>query len=157
MLKAEIGQWYMWWKGVLPQQLNDLNQVAEMINRSIDGNLEAFGEDKEQPAPAPEAARPVDTPSKEPPRRKEVGEAMLSFKDIVEEWCGEENLLLIPLREAHGTTGLPLFRITANAVGRGGVVVYMKGDVLYAAEKKDKSVWRPIGLGSELVDKAEGK
>jgi tuftelin-interacting protein 11 len=156
----EVGQFYIWWKEQTPQELNELPAIAakwneglEMINRAIDGNLEAFGEEVEQPAP--EATRPVDTPSKEPLRPKDAEE--VTYKDIVESWCGEENLLLIPLREAHPTTGFPLFRITANAVGRGGVVVYMKGDVLYAAEKKDKSLWKPIGLGSELVDKAEGK
>jgi tuftelin-interacting protein 11 len=157
----EVGQFYLWWKSqVVPQELNELpaqaakwNEGLEMINRAIDGNLEAFSEEMEQSAPEPTQA--VDAPSKEAPRPKEVEEA--TFKDIVEDWCESADLLLIPLREAHPTTGLPLFRITANAVGRGGVVVYMKGDVLYAAEKKDKSVWKPIGLGPELVDKAEGK
>ncbi|KAF2798478.1 TFP11-domain-containing protein [Melanomma pulvis-pyrius CBS 109.77] len=156
----EVGQFYLWWKEQIPQELNELRAVEDqwekglqMINLAIDGKLEAYSEGMEQPGP--ETPRPINTPSKEPARQKEVVEA--TFKDIVEEWCGEENLLLIPLREAHPTTGLPLFRITANAIGRGGVVVYMRGDVLYATEKKDRSKWKPLGLGAELVEKAEGK
>jgi tuftelin-interacting protein 11 len=76
---------------------------------------------------------------------------------VVEEFCGEENLLLMPLREAHDVTGLPLFRITASATGRGGAVAYFKGDVLWVQNKKDKSLWEPTGLDEGLIAKAEGK
>jgi tuftelin-interacting protein 11 len=80
-----------------------------------------------------------------------------TFKDVVEEFCAEENLLLIPLREAHDKTGLPLFRVTASATGRGGAVAYLKGDILWVQDKKDKSVWEPVGLDDKLIAKAEGK
>jgi tuftelin-interacting protein 11 len=76
---------------------------------------------------------------------------------MVEEFCAEENLLLIPLREAHDQTGLPLFRITASATGRGGAVAYLKGDVLWVQNKKDKTMWEPTGLDEALTAKAEGK
>ena len=59
--------------------------------------------------------------------------------------------------EAHELTGLPLFRITASATGKGGVKVYIKGDIVYAQNKKNKSQWEPVGLEEGLVDRAEGK
>ena len=69
----------------------------------------------------------------------------------------EENLLLMPLREAHEVTGLPLFRITASAKGKGGVIVYLKGDVAWAQRKGEKGIFEPIGLGDGLIERAEGR
>ncbi|KAI5293171.1 hypothetical protein KEM52_005778 [Ascosphaera acerosa] len=80
-----------------------------------------------------------------------------SFKDIVEEWCADEGLLFIPLREAHLQSGLPLFRITASASGKGGVLIYMKGDVVWAQSKTARDLWEPMGLDSALVQRAEGR
>jgi tuftelin-interacting protein 11 len=65
--------------------------------------------------------------------------------------------MLMPLREAHEITGLPLFRITASASGKGGVVVYMKGDVLWARKKSDRTAFEPVGLEESLIARAEGR
>ena len=84
-----------------------------------------------------------------------------TFKDVVEEWCAENGLLLFPLREADMQTGLPLFRITASASGRGGVIVYLKGDVVWvrgiATSGTEIRVFMPVGLDETLVAKAEGR
>ncbi|KAF2200419.1 TFP11-domain-containing protein [Delitschia confertaspora ATCC 74209] len=166
----EVGQWFTWWKGVFSEDINNARSVAqmwekglEMINQALD-----LGDRARTDLPLPKAPthRPVapDTPSRaeagakavRSAKKKEIFEET-TFKDVVEAWCGEQNLLLIPLREAHQVTGLPLFRITASATGRGGVVVYMKGDVIYAQNKKDKTLWQPVGLEEGLVARAEGK
>lgn len=88
-------------------------------------------------------------------------EAPTTFKDVVEDWCAETGLLLFPLREADLQTGLPLFRITASASGKGGVVVYLKGDVVWArsaaAAGLDSRVFMPMGLDERLIAKAEGR
>ena len=57
--------------------------------------------------------------------------------------------MLIPLRKAHPETGLPLMRVTASATGSGGVVVYLKGDVVYAQNKKNRAVWDPVDVFEE--------
>ncbi|KAK5188018.1 hypothetical protein LTR16_008927, partial [Cryomyces antarcticus] len=62
----------------------------------------------------------------------------------------------MPLREAHAATGFPLFRITASATGRGGVVVYFKGDVLWAQNRRDRALFEPVELGEGLVERVEG-
>ncbi|KAF2460471.1 GC-rich sequence DNA-binding factor-like protein-domain-containing protein, partial [Lineolata rhizophorae] len=69
------------------------------------------------PAPAPPPQAPLEEPS---------------FRDVVEAWCADEDLLFLPVREAEPASGLPLFRLTASATGRGGVLVYLKGDVVWA-------------------------
>lgn len=167
----EVGQWFTWWKARFPNEINIVRAVSEMWDKGLEMiNLALDLGDRaktELPLPTAGPARlvlaPPGTPKKAgsamaEPRsaRKEVVEET-TFKDVVEAWCGEENLLLIPLREAHEVTGLPLFRITASATGRGGVIVYLKGDIVWAQNKKDKSVWEPVGLEEGLVLKAEGK
>jgi tuftelin-interacting protein 11 len=162
----EVGQWYTWWKSQIPADINAVQAVAEkwdeglvMMNQAMDLGDEAA---TQLPPPMAGPARPVasapkvkeaDTPSK----TKKAAEIEATFKDVVEEWCEQEGLMLIPLREAHDITGLPLFRITASASGKGGVVVYLKGDVLWARQKNDKTAFEPIGLEQRLVDRAEGK
>ena len=87
-----------------------------------------------------------------------------TFKDVVEEWCAENGLLLFPLREADLRTGLPLFRVTASASGKGGVVVYLRGDVVWVrgagagmGKGSEERVFAPVGLDEGLVARAEGR
>ena len=93
-------------------------------------------------------------------KASQIGES-ITFKDVVEEWCAENGLLLFPLREADLQTGLPLFRITASASGRGGVVIYLKGDVVWirgiATSGTGNRTFMPVGLDETLVSKAEGR
>ncbi|KAF2243624.1 hypothetical protein BU26DRAFT_608984 [Trematosphaeria pertusa] len=167
----EIGEWLSWWKkSVFPEEINevaiierDWEEAYKLVIAALDLEgpelekltLPAAAEPRHSPSPeTPQFSKSINT---EPPRsaRQEIEET--TFKDVVEAWCAEENLLLIPLRKADEKTGQPLFRITASATGKGGVVAYMKGDVIWAQNKKDKSVWEPVGLEEGLVARAEGK
>ncbi|KAF7454661.1 GCFC domain containing protein [Pyrenophora tritici-repentis] len=164
----EVGTWLAWWKNdIIKDDINNLPSVASGWNEAYFLFNQAFdlGEARMTDLPAPQVEGTEASPDttqfsksvkKEPPRpAPQVEEATL--KDILEEFCAEENLLLIPLREAHTQTGLPLFRITASATGRGGAVAYLRGDVLWVQNKKDKSVWERTELDESLVAKAEGK
>ncbi|MCJ1410389.1 hypothetical protein MMC19_004474 [Ptychographa xylographoides] len=164
----EIREWYVWWKGQLPEAISSHPLVDAEWTKGQETILNALelGEDamKHLPPPAAGPQRPLlsttsgngkssgrgSIPARAPPPQE------LSFKDIVEDWCADEGLLMMPLREAHAVNGAPLFRITATASGRGGVVVYLKGDVLWTRNKKDKEVWSPAGLDSGLVGLAGG-
>lgn len=167
---AEIGEWLKWIKSQIPADINEVPAVAALweemlilVHTALDMGERAKTDlplpkvvaGLEGPAPAsPQPAKPAVKES--PPTKKDVVEEA-TFRDVVESWCSEESLLLIPLRKAHDVTGAPLFRITASAAGQGGVVVYMKDDVLYAQNKKDKTLWEPMGLEEVLVKRAEGK
>jgi tuftelin-interacting protein 11 len=163
---AEIGEWYMWWKDQIPGDLNSMRVVTEMWRKGLKLMISAVerGEEGKESLPLPEAgpAKPLKegTPASSATRpapkseHRKVEEEEATFKDAVEAWCEDENLVLIPLREAH-ENGFPLFRITASATGKGGVLVYLKGDTLFAQQRGDKSTWEQIGLGEGLVDRAE--
>jgi len=173
----EVGAWLTWWKGIIPTEVSEVEEVKEhwakgyeMVNLAL--NLEEEGRSRsELPTPMAEAAvkplvgsgfaTPESGAATEEDRvvskaRRRVEEEP-TFKDVVEAWCEEESLLMIPLREAHQTTGLPLFRITASATGKGGVVVFLKGDVVWARKRGENDMWEPIGLEEPLIKRAEGK
>ncbi|KAF1950984.1 hypothetical protein CC80DRAFT_496496 [Byssothecium circinans] len=169
---GEISAWLAWWRDeVLPKTLVDIpihesdwDAAYNLVNTSLDLESQGQGlENLELPAAEPVRAPSPGTPNlsksvnTEPPQSTHKDATELSFKDIVESWCAEENVLLIPLRKADEATGFPLFRITASATGKGGVVVYFKGDVIFTQNKKDKSVWEPAGFDENLISKAEGK
>jgi tuftelin-interacting protein 11 len=167
----EIGQWVAWWKQQIPERISAQPDVQkewlkgnQMLHSAMD-LLDAGVSLSALPPPAAGPARPVakgaarklDSISSAPPARAPAVQEAADFRDEVEAWCMEEDLTLVPLREAHQANGLPLFRITASATGKGGVVVYMKGDILWVQRKGEKGVFDPKGLDEALVERAEGK
>ncbi|KAI9779098.1 MAG: hypothetical protein M1816_003759 [Peltula sp. TS41687] len=170
----EVGQWFTWWKSQIPVELNQIGPVAEawekglaMMNHALDLGPQAAAElpfpatthngQPEQPEQnvVTDHSDTKDWLTSTSKGRNEPDEA--TFRDVVEAWCSKEDLLMVPLREAHNQTGLPLFRVTASAHGRGGVLVYLKGDVVWAQVKGNRDLWEPVGLGESLVGRAEGK
>ncbi|KAL8866682.1 MAG: hypothetical protein Q9174_006153 [Haloplaca sp. 1 TL-2023] len=133
----------------------------ETINLALD-----LGDDVTAHLPPPEAGsvKTLASSLREGTKKVEVvkrivNEEPITFRSVVEEWCEEQGLLFIPLKEADLGSGLPLFRLTARGDGKGGVVVYLKGDVMYArdAGKKDGAVFRPVGLDERLLLRLEAK
>ena len=179
---TDVKNWYSWWKEevlgkALSAGFNELPSIAGEWNKGLETMSEALdllenGMDVSTHLPAPSLDRvselsqgppPISTStapkfSGQPPPRTEES---ITFKDVVEEWCAENGLLLFPLREADLQTGLPLFRITASASGRGGVVVYLKGDVVWirggAVAGSENRTFAPVGLDEMLVARAEAR
>ena len=165
---SEVGEWWEWWKTQIPESISAQPDVQKEWTKADEMGAMAAKLLKTDalstlPPPAAGPARPVTkdasrklTASVPPPRTPAVPEA-LNHRDEVEAWCMQEDLTLVPLREAHQASGLPLFRITASATGKGGVVVYIKGDILWAQRKGEKGIFDPQALDETLVQRAEGK
>lgn len=159
----EVGQWYDWWQTVFPTTLNEVDILASewekglnMINQA----LELGPEDVKSSLNAPVAERPAekdtvqldDTRQSSPvPSAAKPPQDGATTREILEDLCEQENLLLVPLRKAHPETGLPLLRVTASAAGGGGIIVYVKGDVVWAQNKRDRSLWEPVDVYAEGV------
>lgn len=161
----EVGEWFSWWKEQVPEGIRDLAPVAGEWQKGLEmmGLALELGDRAAEELPAPISRTAEDSPSGANGHKAvrvekivPVVEEEMSFKDQVDQWCISENLLMIALREAHTTTGLPVFRITASATGKGGVLIYLKGDVVWA-QNRTRDAWHPIGLDNSLVDRAEGK
>lgn len=165
----EIRRWYLWWKEQIPSEINEVSAVEAEWNKGLETITLALdlGDNVKSDLPPPVAGPvkpltqpstplPIVTPSSNGTSAKKAVVQEATFKEVVEDWCAENGLIMMPLREAHAVTGLPLFRITASASGRGGVMAYLKGDVVWVQGKKDKSSWAPVGLDEGLVGRAEG-
>ena len=162
----EIGQWFLWWKEQLPSDINTIPSVEEEWTKGLQTiNLALeLGPNATTPLPPPAAGptKPIHLSVKSlpssgaPPSSTNAPQLEITFKDIVDAWCTDNDLCMRALGEAHESTGAPLYRITASPDGRGGVVVYLRGDIVWAREKKDRSVWKPVGLDEGLVERAEG-
>ena len=174
----EIRQWFLWWKEQIPPSISshpiieeEWNKGLEMINHALELGPEASKTDLPPPTTGPKTplAALSNTPNASTinpalssPSPKPAAVPEVTFRHVLEDFCSDKDLLLLPLHEAHPTTGLPLFRITASASGRGGVVGYLKGDVLWARERNkrvedegnEKWTWRPLGLDDGLVERA---
>ncbi|KAJ6089657.1 hypothetical protein N7467_004873 [Penicillium canescens] len=168
----EVGAWFSWWRTQIPAEVNELTIVdeewkkglqtmdlasqlgdrasAELPRPTTTQTKLSSREDKVAEAAAAAAAAPAE------PRKAPIVEEV-AFKDILENWCLEQGLIMLPLREAHPQNGQPLFRITASATGKGGVVAFVQGDVVWVQNKKAKEIWEPMGLEDQLVDRAEGR
>ena len=184
---ADVKDWYNWWKEqVLGEALsagfNELPSVAGQWNKGLETMSQAldllengmdvsthlpptsFDTLSGTSLPTPTASRSSGPPPASPAPsttyltlKASQFEEPITFKDVVEEWCAENGLLLFPLREADLQSGLPLFRITASASGRGGVVIYLKGDVVWVRGSTENRLFMPMGLDEALVAKAEGR
>ncbi|RAH40282.1 putative G-patch domain protein (TFIP11) [Aspergillus brunneoviolaceus CBS 621.78] len=174
----EVAEWFTWWRTQIPASLNELTIVDDEWNKALQTMdlASQLGDRAAAELPPPATAEPKKTtthgqppaatttkPTPTPtttipaPRPKPKIIEEVAFKDILEGWCMEQGLIMLPLREAHPQNGQPLFRITASATGKGGVVAFVQGDVVWVQNKKAKEVWEPIGLEDRLVERAEGK
>lgn len=172
----EIRQWFLWWKEQLPAHpLLDAEWTKglETISLALDLGPERIGE--LPPPPPTTMTSSLLNGTTSAPARPEISTPQpaheTTFRDVVEDWCAANNLLFLPLREADPTSGQPLFRITGSASGRGGVVVFLRGDVVWArggakaraggdgAKGGDgkKEGFKPVELGEGLLGRAEGR
>lgn len=58
----------------------------------------------------------------------------VTFKSIVEDYAAKHNLMVIPTGRAHEISRMPLYRVSATADGKGGLVVYVFDDAVYAPD-----------------------
>ncbi|KAK4141014.1 GC-rich sequence DNA-binding factor-like protein-domain-containing protein [Dichotomopilus funicola] len=155
----EIGAWFTWWQDeALPAEIRGLPAVAAefekggaMIERALDLGERAAAEleppedgpalktrSKLDPAAAAAAAAseilPVPAPGTS---QKTAGEA--TFREVIEVWCQEHDMQFMPERERLHAEG-PMFRISAVEGGKKGVLVYFKGNSLFALAKEGKPV-----------------
>ena len=163
----EVGEWFRWWKLQIPEEIGDVKSVSDEWDKGL-GMMHLaleLGDEVATRLPPPTATRPDEFKSTAvqgslPTKQLQSAAAShveeSTFKDQVEEWCATEDLMFIPLREAHPGKGSPLFRITASASGKGGVQVFLEQGVVWAQNRK-RDGWEPIGLDTALVARAEGK
>jgi tuftelin-interacting protein 11 len=150
----EIAQWYSFWKGVFPIDVQQMTGVErgflkglQLINKALE-----LGPEASTQLPPPEledrALRDTNVAAasiKRPSRTQEI-----TFRSIVEDFVASHNLLFIPAGRVEEKSRMPLFRISKTADGKGGLLVYILDDAVWAL---DGDEYRAIGL-EEVVLRA---
>ncbi|KAI4220434.1 MAG: hypothetical protein L6R36_007628 [Xanthoria steineri] len=171
----EIREWFLWWKDQFPESLRDHDIVAkewtkglETISLALDLGPENVATQLPPPETGPvkplglssaAAAQQVKQQQQQSHSTQRFQDEPVTFRHVLETWCTEHSLLFIPMREADPASGLPLFRLTASATGKGGVVVFLRGDVVWVRDgkKREGAGFKPVGLDERLLERAEGR
>lgn len=144
----EVAQWYQFWRDAFPESVRALPGVAAGFTRGLQlmNTAIELGPDAPTRLPRPNTAGLMDegTPSRTaapkarpaPARAQEV-----TFRAVVEDFAASHNLLFIPTGRAHEGSRMPLFRVSQTADGKGGLLVYILDDTLWAADGEE---YKPI-------------
>jgi tuftelin-interacting protein 11 len=143
----EIRDWLAFWQSVIPDDINAVPAVKaewkrgdDLINQALDLGPKAKSE---LPVPKFRASHI----SKEPPKASTPIKAVpaveeVTFRRQVEDWCMSHELQFIPEKGTLEANG-PVYRVTAAPIGKGGVLIYLRGDNIYAQIKR--GVWSQLG------------
>ncbi|KAK9457123.1 GC-rich sequence DNA-binding factor-like protein-domain-containing protein [Dipodascopsis uninucleata] len=174
---SEVNEWYKFWVSLFPRDLRVSPGVRKgfQVGRDLIKKASYLGTRAADELDSPvfevshgnniknsqSAEHFKETKEKEQTQSREyvqntVGES--TMKDVVEDFCMDNNLLFIPLRRAHEVLGHPLYRVTASASGRGGFMCYFEDEILWAQDKTSRGSdgefeWEPIGV-EEIGDLA---
>lgn len=141
----EVAQWYSFWKGTFPESVHALPGVGRGFTRGLQLMNKAIelGPDAPNQLARPDfraeltaASTPVrngtNAASAKGPQRPSALVHEITFRSIAEEFAAAHNLLFIPIGRAHEISRMPLYRVSPTADGRGGLIVYIQDDAVWA-------------------------
>lgn len=141
----EVAQWYSFWKGSFSENLQSVSGISRGFTRGLQLMNQAIelGPDAPSRLPKPDyraeqtLASAPNSPrngiSKPIPSRPSARTQEITFRSIVEEFAASHNLLFIPTGRAHEKSRMPLFRVSPSVDGKGGLLVYILDDAVWAA------------------------
>lgn len=153
----EVAQWYAFWKSIFPNDVLDLPGIAhgftrglQLMNKAIELGPEAPSKlarpDHSVPAGITNGSRQGTPKTRRAPART----TEITFRSIVEEFAASHDLLFIPTGRAHEKSRMALFRVSPSIDGKGGILVYILDDAVWASEGDD---YRAVSL-EEMVLRA---
>ncbi|KAJ3918762.1 GC-rich sequence DNA-binding factor-like protein-domain-containing protein [Lentinula edodes] len=150
----EVAQWYSFWKGSFPENIQSVSGISRGFTRGLQLMNQAIelGPDAPSQLPKPDyraeqaqhalTNSPYSRLSNNGGRAKTNASSSLrpsartqeiTFRSIVEEYTASHDLLFVPTGRAHEKSRMPLFRITPSMDGKGGLLVYILDDAVWAA------------------------
>jgi tuftelin-interacting protein 11 len=163
----EVAQWYSFWKGTFPENVQAIPGVSRGFTRGLQlmNTAIELGPDAPTKLSRPDfraemaAASRADSPVPGKAIKQRPAPAArtqeITFRSIVEEHVASHNLLFIPAGRVHERSRMPLYRISPTADGKGGILIYILDDAVWAQSKDDKDDWRAISL-EDMVLRAGG-
>lgn len=154
----EVSQWYSFWKGTFSEDVQRMPGVSQGFTKGLQlmNNAIELGPDAPAKLSKPDHSGvgtppPVSKPTAAPARASRTQE--ISFRSIVEEYAASHNLLFFPTGKAHEKSRMPLYRVSQTADGKGGLLVYIQDDAVWAP---DGDQYRAIPLEEMVLRAAKG-
>lgn len=154
-----VGGRFGFWKAALPETVRKLPGVSEGLNRGLELMQKAVDLGADAPARLPhpdllESASTTATASKATTKRLIRPTVEITFKSIVEDFASSHNLFFLPTGKAHEKSRMPIYRVSLNVDGKGGLQVYIQDDAVWAL---DGEVYRAVTLDDMVLRAARGR
>jgi tuftelin-interacting protein 11 len=137
----EVAQWYSFWKSSFPDSVQSMPGVARGFTRGLQLMNTAIELGPDAPTmlkrPDLRAEQAIANASVKKPTATKVAPARvqeITFRSIVEEFAASHNLLFIPIGRVHEKSRMPLFRVSSSIGGKGGLLVYVQDDAVWAPD-----------------------
>ena len=138
----EVSRWYSFWKGSFSENMQSMPGIAQGFTRGLQLMNKALelGPDAPTQLPRPDHSVPLSagaTPVAAPKPKEKARPARtqeITFRSIVEEYASSHNLLFMPTGKAHEKSRMPLYRVSPSTDGKGGVLVYILDDAVWAPD-----------------------
>ena len=154
----EVAQWYAFWKSVFSEDVLALTAVRDGFTRGLQLMNMAIelGPDAPTKLSRPEHHRnatptpAVTAAAKNVPARVQE----ITFRSIVEDFAATHNLMFLPAGRVHERSRMPLFRVSPTADGRGGILIYVLDDAVWAPDADGE--YRAITLENMALRATKG-
>lgn len=147
----EVAQWYSSWKRIFPEDVQRMSGVErgftkglELMNKAIE-----LGPAVSQlPLPDTRVTTGGQTKVRTTVKAKPSRTQEITFRSIVDDYASNHNLMFFPAGKVDEKTGHALFRVSKGADGKGGLLVYIADDAVWAM---DGDQYRAIPLEEMIL------
>jgi tuftelin-interacting protein 11 len=160
----EVAKWYEFWKTrvfsedilALPAVHDGFTRGLQLMNTAIElgpdapKKLQRPEHSRNSPAPTAIAKGRATAAAKNLPTRLQE----ITFRSIVEDFAATHNLMFLPSGRVHERSRVPLFRVSPTADGKGGVLVYILDDAVWAPDEGGE--YRAITLENMVLCATKG-
>ncbi|WWC97836.1 hypothetical protein V866_004723 [Kwoniella sp. B9012] len=144
----EVANWFVWWKGRFPEAVLEMPGINRGFNTGLELMDQAIKLGNDAPhklvkpdfKPLPPSSKTASSKSNKPKNtiqeiKRPLVESIpseITFRSIAEDFASQHDLIFLPIGKSHDKTGKPLFKISKNVDGRGGVTVYIGDNAVFA-------------------------
>ena len=151
----EVSRWYTFWKSTFSENVQNMPGVAQGFTRGLQMMNKALELGPEAPTRLPRPdhrlspSTAASTPTiKHKDKLRPTRTQEITFRSIVEDYAASHNLLFIPTGRVDERSRMPLYRVSQSADGKGGILVYILDDAVWAL---DGGEYRAITLEDMVI------
>ena len=154
----EVAQWYSSWKRIFPEDVQRMSGVErgftkglELMNKAIE--LGPAVSQLPRPDVQATGGPAGQTKARTTVKAKSSRTQEITFRSIVDDFASNHNLMFYPAGKVDEKTGHALFRVSKSADGKGGLLVYIADDAVWAM---DGDQYRAISLEEMVLRATKG-